>query len=97
MDQKDTDKDDLYSALEGKLAEQVDARGLRCPMPLLKAKQALNRAPAGGLVQVLATDAGAERDFPVFTRLSGHKLVRRVKKEGGVLEFIIKKREETGL
>lgn len=95
MDPTDTDEDDLDSGRELAFAEQIDARGLRCPMPLLKAKQALNRAPAGGLVRVLATDAGAARDFPVFVTLSGHLLVRHVKREGGVLEFIIKKRKET--
>lgn len=78
-------------------SERVDARGLRCPMPLLKAKQALNRASPGELIQVFATDAGADRDFPAFAKLSGHELIRHITRESGMIEFIIKKREESGL
>jgi tRNA 2-thiouridine synthesizing protein A len=56
-------------------AELVDARGHRCPMPLLMAKRALNRLDDGQLLQVLATDAGSARDFSVFARQSGHELL----------------------
>ncbi len=52
----------------------VDARGLACPMPLLKAKLALNACSPGESVRVLATDAGSWRDFPVFASLAGHRL-----------------------
>ncbi len=53
----------------------VDARGLSCPMPLLKAKLALNQCQAGEQVRVLATDAGSVRDFHSFADLSAHTLV----------------------
>ncbi|HIQ51775.1 MAG TPA: sulfurtransferase TusA family protein [Pseudomonas pachastrellae] len=53
----------------------VDARGLSCPLPLLKAKQALNSMLAGQTLHVMATDAGSERDFQRFVELSGNHLL----------------------
>lgn len=53
----------------------LDARGLQCPMPLLKAKRALNNMAAGERLQVLATDQGSMRDFRVFCQQSGHQLL----------------------
>jgi len=50
----------------------VDARGERCPMPLLMAKRALRGIPSGAMLEVLSTDAGSERDFESFARLAGH-------------------------
>ena len=55
--------------------QEVDASGLRCPLPLLKAKQALRDLAPGELLRVLATDAGSVRDFQAFARISGHELV----------------------
>ena len=55
---------------------EVDARGLDCPMPLLKAKLALNGCSKGQVVRVLATDAGSVRDFHAFAELSAHALLR---------------------
>ncbi len=54
---------------------EVDARGLDCPMPLLKAKLALNGCSKGQVVRVLATDAGSVRDFHAFAELSAHALL----------------------
>ncbi|UJJ32281.1 sulfurtransferase TusA family protein [Halopseudomonas maritima] len=54
----------------------VDARGLSCPLPLLKAKQALNSMLAGQTLHVMATDAGSERDFQRFAELSGNRLLQ---------------------
>jgi tRNA 2-thiouridine synthesizing protein A len=57
-------------------ADQIlDARGLSCPMPLLKAKLALNGMQAGQVLHVSATDAGSVRDFQRFAELSGHALL----------------------
>lgn len=96
MDPTNADPDHPFGDGDSTIAERVDARDLRCPMPLLKAKQALSRVHPGDLVQVLATDAGAARDFPAYTSLSGHLLLRYVRHDNGILEFIIKKREEIG-
>tara|TARA_A100001037_G_scaffold304269_1_gene340547 strand:- start:3244 stop:3477 length:234 start_codon:yes stop_codon:yes gene_type:complete len=53
----------------------LDVRGLNCPMPLLKAKQALNSMPPKGMLKVVATDPGSVRDFEVFAKQSGNLLV----------------------
>lgn len=54
---------------------RVDARELACPMPLLKAKQALNRMEAGQILEVIATDSGSVRDFKAYADLSNHELI----------------------
>jgi tRNA 2-thiouridine synthesizing protein A len=54
----------------------LDACGLSCPLPLLKAKLELNRMPSGAVLRVFATDAGSQRDFRVFASLAGHEIVR---------------------
>ncbi len=54
---------------------ELDAREWRCPLPLLKAKQALRNLPENALLRVLATDAGSVRDFQAFCQLSQHELV----------------------
>lgn len=69
---------------------EVDATGLNCPMPLLKAKQALNRLEVGATLCVRATDPGSERDFEVFARQSGHDLLS-ASREGGVFLYLLRK------
>ncbi len=54
---------------------EVDASGLNCPLPLLKAKLALNGLASGAVLKVIATDAGSQRDFRAFAKLAGHQLV----------------------
>lgn len=54
----------------------LDLSGLTCPMPLLKTKQALNRLESGKIVRVTATDPASERDFQMFARQSGTKLLK---------------------
>ncbi len=53
----------------------LDASGLNCPLPLLKAKQALNRMQPNQLLKVIATDAGSVRDFKSYTDQSDHTLL----------------------
>ena len=53
----------------------LDVTGLNCPMPLLKAKKALNEMAPDSLLKVLATDPGSVRDFEVFAQQSGNALV----------------------
>ena len=55
---------------------ELDACGLNCPLPLLKAKLELNRLPSGAVHKVSATDAGSQRDFRAFARLAGHSLLQ---------------------
>lgn len=69
---------------------EVDATGMRCPLPLLKAKQALNQLQVGELVKITATDAGSVRDFHAYAELSGQRIVRFVESEG-VYEYVLQK------
>lgn len=61
---------------------EVDATGLACPMPLLKAKRALNGMAAGQQLRILATDQGSVRDFRVFAEQSGHLLLSSEESDG---------------
>ena len=53
---------------------QVDARGLRCPLPVIRLAAAAREAPAGTLITVLATDPAARHDVPAWCRMRGHEL-----------------------
>lgn len=68
----------------------VDACQLDCPLPLLKAKQALNKLEVGQCVRVLATDAGSVRDFKVFAEQSGNKLLYS-SEDQGVYSYVLQK------
>ncbi|SFX30676.1 sulfurtransferase TusA family protein [Marinospirillum alkaliphilum] len=57
--------------------QQLDARGLHCPLPLLKAKQRLNAMQPGQLLLVQASDPGSWEDFASYAELSSHTLVSR--------------------
>ena len=70
--------------------KKVDARGLSCPLPLLKAKQALNSVDPGAVVEVVSDDPSSERDFNVFSKQSGHELLL-VQNLNNVFTFRIKK------
>ncbi|MCZ6617853.1 MAG: sulfurtransferase TusA family protein [Gammaproteobacteria bacterium] len=69
----------------------VDAKGLQCPMPLLKAKKALNEMNPEELLRVLATDPGSVRDFEVFSRQSGHPLLES-RREGDTYIYLLRKK-----
>jgi tRNA 2-thiouridine synthesizing protein A len=68
----------------------LDARGLKCPLPVLKARRVLKDLPAGGLLRVLATDPGASRDFAHFCETTGCEMVES-DREGEVLRFLLRK------
>ncbi len=68
----------------------LDTKGLRCPLPVLKAKKAMREVAAGGLLRVLATDPGAVKDFEHFCKTTGHELLASGE-EDGVLVFTIRK------
>jgi len=70
----------------------LDAKGLRCPLPVLKARKALKDVAAGGVLRVLATDPGAVKDFEAFCKTTGHRLLAH-RVEGDVLVFEIEKAE----
>ena len=55
----------------------LDARGLNCPLPILKAKKALSELTSGQLLRVLSTDPGSVRDFQAFAKQTGNELVEQ--------------------
>ncbi|MDH0747625.1 sulfurtransferase TusA family protein [Pseudomonas sp. GD03842] len=69
---------------------EVDATGLNCPLPLLKAKMELNRLASGGVLKVTATDAGSQRDFRTFAKLSGHALLHE-EVDNGIYRYWLRK------
>lgn len=59
------------------IAKEVDARGLNCPLPILKAKKGLAELHSGELLRVLSTDPGSVRDFQAFAKQTGNELVEQ--------------------
>jgi len=73
------------------MADQLlDAKGLNCPLPILRAKKALKDVAVGGTLEVLATDPGAVKDFEAFCRVTGNELLESQVKDG-VYQFLIKR------
>jgi len=58
--------------------KELDARGLNCPLPILKAKRALADMHTGEVLKVIATDPGSMRDFQAFARQTGNELVEQL-------------------
>ncbi len=67
----------------------VDAKGLNCPLPILKAKKAMRDVPSGGTLEVFATDPGAVQDFEAFCRTTGHELIES-SQDDGTYTFLIR-------
>jgi len=70
----------------------LDARGLNCPLPVLKTKVLLGRMQAGQVLRVTATDTHARIDFEAYCARSGHELLA-IREDAGVLEFLIRRAE----
>ena len=68
----------------------LDAKGLNCPLPILKARKALKEVPDGGTLEILATDPGAVADFEAFCRQTGNELLEH-SEDDGIYRFLIKK------
>ena len=68
----------------------LDAKGLSCPLPLLKMKQLLNRMPSGQVIHIVTTDGGSVRDFRSFAEQAGHELLLD-EKRGDEYYFWLKK------
>jgi tRNA 2-thiouridine synthesizing protein A len=67
----------------------LDAKGLNCPLPILRAKKTLKEVPAGGTLEILATDPGSVADFEAFCRATGNQLIESTA-NAGVYRFLIK-------
>mgnify|MGYP001826880506 CR=1 FL=1 len=70
--------------------EELDASGLNCPLPILRAKKALNTMDSGKVLHIIATDPGSVKDFEAFAKHTGNDLLES-KEAGGKYEFLIKK------
>ena len=73
------------------ILQQVDARGLSCPMPIVKTAQAIKTIASGDLIEVLATDKGSVKDFAAWSRTTGHELVEQ-SVDGGVYRFVLRRK-----
>ena len=71
--------------------QEVDTRGLNCPLPILKAKKALAAMQSGQLLKVVATDTGSIRDFQAFAKQTGNELVEQ-QTVGGEFIHILRRR-----
>ncbi len=72
------------------VAHTLDAKGLNCPLPILKARKAISGLGAGEILQVVSTDPGSVADFASFCRQTGNELMAS-KAGAGVFEFLIRK------
>ena len=68
----------------------LDAKGLNCPLPILKAKKALKPIAVGETLEILSTDPGAVADFQAFCRATGNELVEH-DEDAGVYRFLLRK------
>jgi len=73
------------------IAQVVDAKGLSCPMPIVKTAQAVKGLASGQLLEVLATDPGSTKDFAAWAKSTGNELVEQTV-EGGVYRFVLRKK-----
>jgi tRNA 2-thiouridine synthesizing protein A len=72
--------------------KELDARGLNCPLPILRTKKALAALASGQVLKVLATDPGAVKDFHAFSRQTGHELISHTEDERREFTFFMRKK-----
>jgi len=72
-------------------SRELDARGLKCPLPILRTKKSLSDLDSGDVLKIVATDPGAERDFQAFARQTGHTLVLSSAADGEFTFYLRKK------
>ncbi|HWP63809.1 MAG TPA: sulfurtransferase TusA family protein [Candidatus Binatia bacterium] len=73
------------------IAQTLDARGLSCPLPIVKTAQAMKSLASGQLLEVLATDPGSVKDFAAWSKTTGNELVEQTV-DGGVYRFVLRKK-----
>ena len=69
----------------------LDARGLNCPLPILKAKKALAELASGEVLRITATDTGSVRDFQAFAKQTGNALLSHTQ-NGGEFVFLMRRK-----
>ncbi len=70
--------------------DELDASGLNCPLPILRAKKSLSAMESGKVLRIIATDPGSVKDFEAFARQTGNELIESGE-EGGKFQFKIRK------
>jgi tRNA 2-thiouridine synthesizing protein A len=70
---------------------QLDARGLACPMPIVKTAQSMKELASGQVLEVLATDPGSVKDFAAWSKSTGNPIVEQTT-DGGVFRFVLQKK-----
>ena len=70
--------------------DRVDARGLSCPLPIVKTAQAIKNLGPGQVLEVLATDPGSVKDFAAWSKTTGHELIES-SSDGAIYRFVIRK------
>ncbi len=70
--------------------DELDATGLNCPLPILRAKKALNGLESGKVLRIIATDPGSVKDFEAFSKQTGNELMYS-SEEGGKFMFLMRK------
>ncbi len=73
------------------IAQRVDAKGLSCPLPIVRTTQAIRTLASGQLLEVLAPDAGSVKDFEAWSKSTGNALVES-DADGGVYRFVLRKK-----
>lgn len=71
--------------------KELDARGLNCPLPILRAKKALAEVESGQVLKILSTDPGSVKDFAAFAKQTGNELLSTAE-AGGEFTFFMKKK-----
>jgi tRNA 2-thiouridine synthesizing protein A len=71
--------------------KEIDARGLNCPLPILKAKKALAELESGQVLRIIATDPGSVRDFQAFAKQTGNPLLSHVQ-QGAEFTFLMQRK-----
>ena len=71
--------------------QELDACGLNCPLPILRAKKSLSELDSGQILKIIATDPGSVKDFEAFARQTGNELLES-SEEGGKFHFLVKKK-----
>jgi tRNA 2-thiouridine synthesizing protein A len=73
------------------ITQSIDARGLSCPMPIVKTAQTVKTIPSGAAVELLATDPGSIKDVAAWCRATGNELVEQTS-DGAVYRFVIRRK-----
>ncbi len=70
----------------------LDARGLMCPLPVIRTSRAVRDVPIGGVLEVLATDPGSIADIPAWAKFQGHEVLAVQRLGGNVIRFLIRRK-----